>query len=247
MRWSQEETEYDEDDPYLLARPRPCRECGVLLTAATWPLHRLRKRDHICGPCHRRMSAAYAAKPAAPRALRPIKLYTHMPFGWYRGWLLKNIPDDYFARFLPKKMSRPLRATVDAELARRREMPALRPPPDDHPDLIAPASNPEGFVMGVYGQHYHRPGCAFLKKPENIIPYSPFINGRDEEGNLVLIEIGPCPRCFPKGLRPCQTEGCDGIAKVDQGGVLAGWAYCPPCWEVVDLTRWPPGQPHSPK
>ena len=187
----------EDDDPYLAARPRHCRKCGILLTALNWPLHRLKKHDYICGPCHRRMALAYAAGTVAPRPLRPITLYTHMPFGKYRGFLLKNVPDDYFARFLPKKLSRSLQATVDAEIARRKETPALLPPPDHHPDFNVVASNPDGLVMGIYGWHYHRPGCVALRKQENIIPYAPFVNGRDREGNSTLIETEPCTRCDP--------------------------------------------------
>jgi len=185
----------DLDNPY----DRPCRKCGAALTVETWPPHRRSRQDYICGSCHRRMAAAYAT--AGPRAPKPGPpppvVYTHLPFGWGRGSLLKNVPDDYLSWLRPQKMNRALRATIETEIARRQEMPAaaLLPPPAHHPDLAVAGANEDALVMGRYGMHYHRPGCVTLKKAENPRPYAPFVNGIDPEGNAVLIETEPCTRC----------------------------------------------------
>ncbi len=64
-----------------------------------------------------------------------------LPFGKYRGWPLQNVPLDYLAWLLTQKLARALRASAEAEIARREQMagPALLPPPARHPDLaVAP-------------------------------------------------------------------------------------------------------------
>jgi hypothetical protein len=57
-----------------------------------------------------------------------------MPFGKYRGWLLRNLPDDYFAWLASLDLRDPLRAGVAAERERRA---GRTPDPRVVEDLIA--------------------------------------------------------------------------------------------------------------